>query len=321
MNYRKIFWGVLLIVIGALIVLKNLGVFYFSWWSIIRLWPVVLVLWGISLIPVKDWIKLCISLVTILIAVLLVVQYERKDHDDFSWFNRPFHHWNWNNDDWDKYKEDHQTDKEWKTQTLQEPFDSTIVYAELNLDAAAGAFQLTDTTTELIYFDRQGYWGDYSMTSEDIDDKAIISLTLQNSHVNLPNEGHKVNIKLNKTPMWDFNFDIGAASINFDLSNYKTRSIDIDGGAASITVKLGDRYYETNMSIDAGASSLVIEIPENSGCEVQANTVLSSRNLDGFSKTGDRTFQTDNFQSSGNKIYITIDAAVSSLTVNRYQME
>lgn len=58
MSYRKIFWGVMLVLIGTLFILKNVGVIFFDWVTIWRLWPLILILWGISLIPVKDYLKL-----------------------------------------------------------------------------------------------------------------------------------------------------------------------------------------------------------------------------------------------------------------------
>src|SRR5664279_1379016 len=95
MSYRKIFWGIVLIMIGILFILKNAGIAFISWHMIWSLWPVLIILWGISIIPVKDWIKLVASLV-IIVAGLLMVQ-RNPDTDHFSWrFDR---HGDWD-DEW-----------------------------------------------------------------------------------------------------------------------------------------------------------------------------------------------------------------------------
>ncbi len=318
MSYKKIFWGAILILIGILIILKNVGAIYFTWWSIIRLWPVILILWGISVIPVKDWIKLVVSFLILVLSFFLVARNNDATCPGFWGWGRPFHSWNRQGDEWNKPDRKKQESADISYQHLVEPYDSAFAAAELRLDAAAGEFRIGDTSSNLIDFERRGFWGNYSMTTLDSDSKQIISLTMEAKNINGPLKEHNVDIKLNAAPVWDFDLDIGAAAITMDMSLYKTRTVDIDGGAASIDLKLGDVYPETNVSIDAGASSITLNVPVLTGCEVKANTVLSSRNLEGFHKVQDHTFQTDDFSTAANKIYITIDAAVSSLSINRF---
>ncbi len=78
-------------------------------------------------------------------------------------------------------------------------------------------------------------------------------------------------------PIWDLNIDAGATSIDFDLEAFKIDKIDIDGGAASISLKLGDLNDKTDVRINAGAASITIEVPETSGCEIFTSTVISSK--------------------------------------------
>jgi hypothetical protein len=319
MSYKKLFWGVLLIIIGLLIVLKNLDVIYFTWYSVLRLWPLLLVLWGISIIPVKDWIKLVSSLVVIVLAFILLSSYG-YDYQS-KWFDWPFrYHFRSDRDMDDKKDRSEKKDYEYKSQTLTEHYDSAINNAKLRLDAAAGNFDIVGTTDQLIEFDKSGYLGDYSMTTQDLDDKYVVSISLIDGSIRTrgKNKGDQVNIRLNAQPVWDFDFDIGAASFDIDLSNFKTRDIEIDGGAASIDLTLGDEYENTYVNIDAGASSVTINIPEESGCKLYNTTVLSSKSLSGFDRINRNNYQTDNYDESDNKIEITVDAAVSSLTVLRY---
>jgi hypothetical protein len=112
--------------------------------------------------------------------------------------------------------------------------------------------------------------------------------------------------------------DIGAANIDFDLSKYKIGNLKIDGGASSIKIKLGKLSEITNVKVDAGAASIDIRIPEGVGAELKTATALTSRNFKGFNMVNKGLHRTDNFESASQKIYIDINAAVSSINIERY---
>jgi len=312
MSYRKIFWGVVLVIIGTLFILKNVGLIFFDWVTIWRLWPLILILWGISLIPVKDYLKLIFSIAAIGVSILLVSRYDKEGYYSFGWDgNKHSYKYDFDEDKWSN------NDAE---QELFQSFDSSIQRVELNLEAAAGDFRLNDTTPsdKLITFWKKGNIGNYSMTSEDDSTLKTINLKINDSHVRFKNNGNRVRIGLNTQPVWDFNFDIGAASIRFDLSKYKVGSLNVNGGASSIDIKMGALNDVTNVGIDAGASSIELSIPEEAGAELKTETVLSSRNFEGFDKISSGLYRTKNFNESAKKIFIEIDAGVSSLSIRRY---
>jgi hypothetical protein len=125
-------------------------------------------------------------------------------------------------------------------------------------------------------------------------------------------------MSLNSNPVWKLNIDVGAAESEFDLKSYKVEDLDINIGAASLKILLGDLLDSAKVDIDAGASSVEILIPDNVGCEVNIDIVLSSRKLDGFKKVEDDIYQTENFNSSSKKIFMNIDTRVSSVKIKRY---
>jgi hypothetical protein len=102
------------------------------------------------------------------------------------------------------------------------------------------------------------------------------------------------------------------------LSQFKISDLKIDGGASSINVTIGNLNPECRLKINSGASSIHIRIPEEFACEVNTSTVLSSRELTGFNKVGDGTYVTPGYSSSEKNIVIDVDAAVSSLNIERY---
>ena len=301
MRYGKIIWGLILIILGTMLILKNIGWIYFNWYAVFKLWPVLFIFWGISIIPVKEWIKLVLGIITLIFAVIL---FNRTDNN-VGWLF--------------KHEVDLNKTHEWDEQVLTEAYNSSITSATLKLDAAAGNFVIKDITDDLVKMNKKGDIGNYNMGIEKKGDSSRIVRIDLDTHVHVyNNNGNNVDIKLNPNPIWDMDFDIGAANTEFDLSNYRTKSIEIDGGAASINLKLGDKFYRTEVKVSTGASSVNIQVPKTSGCEVKSETFLVDKSLPGFTKDHDGKYVTENFKASSNKIYITIDGAISSFNVVRY---
>jgi hypothetical protein len=268
MKFRNIFWGVILIFLGVLFILSNLNFIYFDWVYLWRLWPVILVLWGVSILPAHNLIKLGLTLLVLGGTVVFMVEQtvEWDDRDDF-------HIEKW--DDYDRYPVE---------QTFTIPYDDSINSAMLNLELAAGSFVIDESTDLLIDFNKQGSKAKYSYVLKRMEDRASINIDRDEVKIVTGKSNHKVNLKLNESPVWEFNVDAGAAAVEFDLSDFKISKLDLDGGAGSFFIKLGDLHPETLINIDAGASSIEIEIPETSACDLMINSVLSGRTINGFEK-------------------------------------
>jgi hypothetical protein len=306
MSYRKIFWGLLLVMIGVLFILKNTGVLFFSWHTMWQLWPVILILWGISLIPVKDWIKLVLSLLTVLVTFFAMQQYGPKDK----------HNWNfeWN----DRNNNDDEESVTTYNKVMSEDFDSLTKFANLKLNIGVGNFKIKDTTNLLIEVKHDNDNANYSMTAKTEDSLSIIDLSLEKGEFNNGNIRNNVVMKLNPNPIWDLDLNVGAAEVDFDLSGFKTRNLKIQGGASDIELKLGAALPLTEVKLEAGAASITIRVPESAGCEIISNTFMASKDFSGFTKIGKQQYQTPNFATSTNKIKIDLQAGVASVNVERY---
>ncbi len=314
MSYKKLFWGVILIVIGVLFILKNIGAIYFDWSLILDLWPLLIILWGISIIPVHALIRLGLSVAAVLVTFLLI------DTSDFKGRSHGF--W-WDDDvniqfdkEWDKEKDN---TYEWgDTQQLTANYEG-VENAYLDFDAGAGEFSIDGVTDEyLAVFNKKGNVGRYYMTTKTKGNGQYIDFKLKEKNIDWNEENHNsVVTLLNAEPVWEFDFDIGAAEIDFDLSPFKVKYIEIDGGAAEIDVRLGDLYPATEIDIDAGAADITLSIPEESGARLRASTFLSGKSLNGFQKRGDY-YYTENYEDAENKFEISFDAAVSNITIDRY---
>ena len=67
-----------------------------------------------------------------------------------------------------------------------------------------------------------------------------------------------------------------------------------------------------------GAAALRIYVPETSGCKVNGEMVLVTKDLDGFRKNNSDLYITENYDSAKDKIDIDIQGGVASLDVKRY---
>lgn len=307
MKTKNIIWGLVLVLIGGLFILKNLDIIYFSWHGIWRLWPVVLVLIGIAILPIKSGIKIALTVVTLIVATAILISFP-----DYHSRNKK---WSWKKDsEYSKPVEPSAAD-----QRIFEAFDENVLSAKLTFDAAAGSFRLDEETGELFEFIREGNIGRYNYAIEDQGNAREIRIKLEEGRIRNFDLKNKVAIKLNPNPVWDLNVDVGAASIDMDLTPFKVGHLDIEGGASSINIRLGSLHDDCKLKINSGASSITIRIPEEFACEVDVKTVLSSKDLQGFDRVGDGTYVTPGFAESSKNIQIRIEAAVSSLQVERYQ--
>jgi hypothetical protein len=113
---KGIFWGLFLVALGLLWLGRSFGLFYFSWYNLFRLWPIVIIWVGVTLLPIEQlWKNVCNGVLFLLAIVLLFVLPVKSCHHHF-----------WN----DKYtikKKIH--DKECNIEVVEDDADD-----ELNLD-------------------------------------------------------------------------------------------------------------------------------------------------------------------------------------------
>ncbi|MCX6268679.1 MAG: DUF5668 domain-containing protein [Bacteroidetes bacterium] len=312
MKYRHVFWAFILIAIGILFMLNNFGVLEFGFRTLWSLWPLILILWGISVLPIQDGLKI----IALVVVLAFTVIFFNRISERSPWFH--FHNFRgFSNRDWED-EEDTTATYNYQPQNLSVPYDSLTGKGVLKLDAAAGSFDLEGVTSDFLSFNKTGDIGNYSITTANENGRKQINLSLEKSGIRHSVNENKVEIKLNENPAWNLDFDIGAAEILMDLRDYKIDTTTIDAGASSIDIKIGDKNPLTVMTFNAGASSIKVEIPKESGCQIKSESFMISKEFDGFTKKGDGIYQTANFPTGKNKIFLTFKSAISKIEITRY---
>jgi hypothetical protein len=277
-----------------------------DWGTIWKLWPLVIVLLGLSiLIKHKYGKSIMAGLAAIILALAIFASFKTATHFIRNDFEVVF-------GDESKY--------EFAITDYSEKLDTTLSYAILNFSAGAGSFSISDTTSNLFFATTKGRKDSYQLRRYDTDSSSFIDFDMEGASFTIGDKGYKnkVDMSLNPKPIWDLNLEAGAASMDFDLSELKTKNIEVDMGAASIKMRLGSLYSETNLNIEAGASDIDIFVPKESGCKITTDGALSSKRFKEFDKISSGHYQTENFNQAANKIYIEIDSGVSSISVERY---
>ncbi len=309
MKTKHVFWGLLFVTIGVLVLLNNLNSLRFEWYDATRYWPLVLVLLGISIMIPNKIIKAFVAGISaILLAVVIFAAFKTgintiTDNIIIEGDNGL----NFSFDDSTSFN------------TYVSNYDSSIKTANLKVDAGGGYFKLIDSTDELIkVFSTSNV--NYSLTSETDNNGADLNLKMEDHRLRFHKGklNNKTEIMLNTKPAWNLDLDIGASSVDMNLTKYNINNLKLDVGAASIKIKLGEMSDETNLKLKAGVSSIDIEVPENVGCEIRSDVNLSSKHYSGFNEISSSLYRTENFSKSGKKIFLSLDTGVSSITVSRY---
>jgi LiaF transmembrane domain len=306
MKTSNVFWGTLFIVLGLLVLLNNFSPVTLFWEDIWQYWPIVLVLLGISMLVKHNAGKAMLaSAAAIVLAVTIFSSV--KFGTDFI------------NNDFEVVFDDNNNHNYTITE-YDEDFDSSLTKAKLNVNGGVGSFKIDSTTDKLIYVKTIGIENNFNLSRDDAKGTSTLELDMKKRkfHIGKSKYKNKIDIMLNENIEWDLNFDVGAASMKLDLTKYNVSNFTVDMGAASLNAKLGSLAERLNVVVNAGASKISISVPEEVGCELKMDDVLSANNIVGFKYFKSGLYRTEGFNESEKKIFISIDCGVSSINIDRY---
>jgi len=303
MKQRNIFWGSLLVLFGSLLLIHKLNLIHLNWWAIRNLWPFLLMFWGLTLLPVKPAIKIGATFILIVLSIFTYSHFDASNYKSRHWFG---------------IEKRSQSYDDSLVRYFSEAFHPDIERGTLKLAAGAGSFNLVGISSDLVHAEEQSGSAKFEYKVEDSGTEARILIQQPTPIRKIRSEKiNRLSLMLHPDPVWSFDLAVGAAELDFDMREFKIENLNIDCGAASIYLRLGELYDETHIVINSGASSIELNIPIGAGCRIEGASVLSNRNLPGFTKMGSNAYETDQFDSQQQKIYVRMDSAVSNFTVIR----
>ena len=297
--------GIILIAIGIIALLVTFFDFKIVWEELAKFWPVFIIIFGVSLLPLNKVLKSVCVIVIILISCLIYCN-EVNGNEKLP----------------DEMTSEVLVEEDVETQEFSSPFKDNTTEASVEINYGAGMLYLNSPVEELVkarnMSDKivQNLYLEYEDSHADI----VFDVEDDNYQVNNIEEvkTNRFDISLNKKPIYDFELNLGACELNFDFSEYKVSDIEINSGASNIDIKLGELYNSTRVVISTGVSKIRIGIPNNSGCRLECESVLTLKDFDGFSKKSSNVYETANYSSSENNIEIEFEGAMSEFEVYRY---
>ena len=297
--------GIILIAIGIIALLVTFFDVDIVWSELAKFWPVFIIIFGVSLLPLNKVLK-SVSVIVIILISCLIYCNEVNGNENTS----------------DEMTSEVFLEEGIETQEFFAPFKDNITEASVEINYGAGVLYLNSPVAELVkarnMSDKisQNFYLEYEGSHAEI----LFDVEDDNYQVNNVDEvkSNRFDISLNEAPIYDFELDLGACEMNFDFSEYKVSDIEINSGASNIDIKLGELFDSTRIVISTGVSKIKIGIPNNSGCRVECESVLSLKDFDGFVKKSSNVYETSNYSSAENNIEIEFEGAMSEIKVYRY---
>jgi hypothetical protein len=119
-------------------------------------------------------------------------------------------------------------------------------------------------------------------------------------------------LKLNNQIIYNLSIATGAINMDSDLSGFKVEKLYIESGVSNINLVVPK--YNSKIIINAGVSNIDIAIPKEVGAMLNIDSGIAIKNLDDFIKRND-TYISNNYDNSEFKTEIEIDCGVSNINI------
>lgn len=307
MKNRNYFWGAFVLSIGIIMLLVNLKVYNSNYYSIYKIWPIVLILWGVTFLKISNIARNIISTLNgLMLGVFLVSALLSMDHSFKIMSNEFFF--------------DHNNNYSHNLQF--EPTQKTIDYQNeklvtFNFQGGASYVRMGSGDSKLA-----SAYADYDsfIISKDVTEgETVVNLDFDPTFKYSVNDTKKskIDVLLNEFPNWIINVEAGASKLDFDLTKIKLDRMTIEVGVSDINLVFGDLNASSKVDISFGLSNIKMKIPNTVGCRIVTETAFSSHDFDRFIKR-DGVYYSDNYNSSSKKIDLEIDGAFSNFEIIQY---
>ncbi len=320
MKFDRVIWGVLLLFIGGVLLLENFNVIDFYWGNVWDFWPIFIIILGVNILFNRGESQTgSIMSLGILVIALGFLFFKGQE--------RPSHRFWWGKSDRHRIEMDDENDDDNSNEVTKQNYSASFDPGDetrmtiLNISGGGTGFKLKGKTDSLFSAEIRKKYSNFGITKTTSDSINTVTFKMQDKSRHKSwniGDGNDIGLYLNTAPSWEMHLNMGAGSMDLDLTDYKVRTLNFDGGAAELDIKIGSLLPITDVNVKSGLADVKIKVPEASGCRIKTKTGLSTKDFSGFTKLSDGVYETPNYKTATNKIFINLDGGLSSFEVDRY---
>jgi hypothetical protein len=272
-RYRSMFWPILLVGVGIVWLLSNLGLIQaVSLGSILKFWPVVLIVFGLDMLFSRryPWVGAVVGLLAVAGVVALLIYGPKVGISTNS----------------DVKSETFATPLE-GVKTAEYTFDTSSSPVDIhaldnnNLDLISadvtyrGSMHFDvngseHTTVSMSEYSDNSNWLDWGFSFDNL--KWDIGLSPEvPSDIMLNGGSGSINMDLSGLQLASLQTDLGSGSSSITLPQTKDPyTVDIASGSGSVTIRIPDQTNMT-LTLDTGSGSTNVDLPANAAVRIEVN--------------------------------------------------
>ena len=290
-RHVKLVGPTILIGIGVILLLNNLGYLTWSFWDVLNLWPILLVAAGLELLVGRR--SLLGSLISALIVLGLIA--------GGVWFVST--------------SEVTRTTAQ-AIEVIEPRGDITAArvtlspaVAQINVKALSDSGNFVEGTA----LHRASERVTHSFTPGD---PAQLSLKTRGSIGITSGPGRRYTWNFNFHPdvALDLTIDAGMGDVNLDLRTLSLESVKVNAGMGAITIKLPETG-KFDVEVDSGMGTVAIEVPAGMAVRLQTDAAIVGRNIPASYTHSNNRYTSPNYDSAENRADIQVNLGLGSITI------
>lgn len=277
------------------------------WWTLLTLWPVLLIALGVSIIGSgvgAEWVR-GLAHVVVWAALAFAVAMSIAGLGGFH------------------------PSGAFATHTLGQHFSFAekgdgVSEATLDLQGAAGDLRI-HSGSDLIAASGTSAFGQPELSVQRSGSSATVVLGPGhglNDNELAPGLGGEADVRLSDSVVWDATIKTGASSVDADLSDLKVRRLTLKSGASSSTVRVGEVPMGVSageLIVKSGVSNVVVYVPATADVRLTTRQGLSSIDVPSrFESRGAGVYETPGYSAQGRVWNIDVESGVGSVSVRTY---
>ena len=294
----RLFWPIVLIGIGIIFLLKNMGIIVGSPWPVIlQMWPVLLIALGVEILLGRLGNAGAIVSGVIGLALVGFVLWILVAHPSLPNFS---------------------FGGTLETRTIDYPLKD-IRSASVSIGFTTGANQLDalSDSDKLIAGTIQHY-GTLNFDASDSGSQASIRLNNSSSSFGFSFGGdseERWNISLNPKVAYDLTLDMGVGQSTIDLSKLTITGGRVNAGVGTTDLRL-PATGRFSMNIDGGVGTVRIRVPSSMALRVEVDTGIGTFNSGSrLNSKGDNVYETAGFSNADNAITLRVKVGIGTISV------